>query len=509
MSTMKTLIIRPADVSLNPLGAASNVADARVSIVYDRDVWANGQPVPRVPLVETTIPTAGLRVPVLASDDPSITEGAGFVIKVVVETTPRIGQHNNTGTRLVRTIQVVTADPAEIPLGSKSNLTVVPDPAQYADVMSAITAAAEAKAAAAQVKASAATMAADVAASKTAATQAASSAAAAAATDVAKVTSDVTAISKLASGYVTQTITASTTLAVTAGTYDLTVSADATLTMSASNGTAVTLIVRPATGKTLTIAGTNTIGGTAAATAITTASMVTLLKTADGWGGITQAASTGGTGSTDPGTTTPPATGGTTTVATLDLTGVADGTKLTTLIMSNGATFTNTADPRLIVQGGWIGLPVTPGDETFTAAGGGAKILLPKEQVTLDYDFGGGWERPNSKVELSLGVNGALDNSVTLVLAGDGQITNGSSVNYQQACTIPAAAQATKTGSLKMIFDSTTGKATGYLNGTLIYTNILASYDTSKKCGGWGLTVRGSGTPALGRFKNVVVSAVA
>ena len=148
MSTMKTLIIRPADVSLVPLGAGSNVADARVSVVYDRDVWTDGQPVPRVPLISTSIPTAGLRVPVLASDDPTITEGAGFVIKVVVETAPRIGQHNDAGTSLARTIQVVTADPAEIPLGSKSNLTVVPDPAQYADVMSAIKAAAEAKAAA-------------------------------------------------------------------------------------------------------------------------------------------------------------------------------------------------------------------------------------------------------------------------------------------------------------------------------------------------------------------------
>ena len=177
MSTMKTLVIRPADVSLNPLGAGSNVADARVSVVYDRDVWVDGQPVPRVPLISTSIPTTGLRVPVLASDDPSITEGAGFVIQVVVETTPRIGQHNDTGTSLARTIQIVTADPDEIPLGSKSNLTIVPDPAQYADVMSAITAAAAARSAAAQVKASAATMVADVAASKTAATQAASSAA--------------------------------------------------------------------------------------------------------------------------------------------------------------------------------------------------------------------------------------------------------------------------------------------------------------------------------------------
>ena len=58
-ATMKNLVIRPADVSLNPLGEGSNVADARVSVVYDRDVWANGQPVPRVPLVSTSIPTAG------------------------------------------------------------------------------------------------------------------------------------------------------------------------------------------------------------------------------------------------------------------------------------------------------------------------------------------------------------------------------------------------------------------------------------------------------------------
>lgn len=171
MSTMKNLVIRPADVSLNPLGEGSNVADARVSVVYDRDVWVDGQPVPRVPLISTSIPTGGLRVPVLASDDPTITEGAGFVIKVVVETAPRIGQHNETGVRLARTIQVVTADPAEIPLGSKPNLTVVPDPAQYADVMSAITAAAETKAAAARVEASADSMVADVTASKDAATQ--------------------------------------------------------------------------------------------------------------------------------------------------------------------------------------------------------------------------------------------------------------------------------------------------------------------------------------------------
>ena len=175
-ATMKNLVIRPADVSLNPLGAESGVSDATVSVVYDRDVWVGGQPVPRVPLISTSIPTTGLRVPILASDDPSITEGSGFVIKVIVETAPRIGQHNDTGTSLARTIQVVTADPDEIPLGSKSDLTVVSDPQQYADVMAAIKGIADAKAAAVQAKATADAMAADVAASKGIATQAATSA---------------------------------------------------------------------------------------------------------------------------------------------------------------------------------------------------------------------------------------------------------------------------------------------------------------------------------------------
>ena len=36
---MKNLIIRPADVSLNPLGAASNVADVEVTVTADRDGW--------------------------------------------------------------------------------------------------------------------------------------------------------------------------------------------------------------------------------------------------------------------------------------------------------------------------------------------------------------------------------------------------------------------------------------------------------------------------------------
>ena len=35
-ATMKNLIIRPADVSLNPLGAASNVADVEVTVTADR-----------------------------------------------------------------------------------------------------------------------------------------------------------------------------------------------------------------------------------------------------------------------------------------------------------------------------------------------------------------------------------------------------------------------------------------------------------------------------------------
>gem|GEM_PF-5200386 len=179
MTATKNLLIRPIDIGLNPLGAGSSVADAVVSVTYDRVVYVDGHPIPRVPIVETSVPTQGVRVPVIASDDPSITEGAGFAISVVVRFTKRRGEHPVGDPVLARTIQVVTADPDEIPLGSKSNLTVVPDPTQYADVMSAIQAAAETKAAAAQVTAAADGMVASVTASKDAATQAASSAAAA------------------------------------------------------------------------------------------------------------------------------------------------------------------------------------------------------------------------------------------------------------------------------------------------------------------------------------------
>ena len=35
---MKNLVIRPADVSLNPLGATSGVAGAEVTVAADRDV---------------------------------------------------------------------------------------------------------------------------------------------------------------------------------------------------------------------------------------------------------------------------------------------------------------------------------------------------------------------------------------------------------------------------------------------------------------------------------------
>ena len=204
-ATMKNLVIRPADVRLEPIGPASTVADATVSVVCDRDVWVNGQPVPRVPVVATSIPADGLLVPILPNDDPSITEGAGFAIKVVVETSPRRGLHNTSGARLARTIQIVTADPDVVPLGSKPNMTPVPDPTQYADVMSAITAAAETKAAAAQVKVSADSMVAGVAASKDAATQAQAAAQTATATAQKMVTAqDAATAQNVATGPSTQ-----------------------------------------------------------------------------------------------------------------------------------------------------------------------------------------------------------------------------------------------------------------------------------------------------------------
>ncbi|WP_143181203.1 hypothetical protein [Dermacoccus nishinomiyaensis] len=127
MSTMKNLVVRPADVSLNPLGATSGVAGVEVTVAVDRDVAltdgtfiAGG-----VPIVATSMPTAGLRVPVLANDDPSITTGAGFSLVVTARYSPRYGMHGRPQ-ETVRRIVITSADPANVNFADAQPVRQVP-----------------------------------------------------------------------------------------------------------------------------------------------------------------------------------------------------------------------------------------------------------------------------------------------------------------------------------------------------------------------------------------------
>jgi len=124
---MKNLVIRPADVSLNPLGATSGVAGVEVTVAVDRDVAltdgtfiAGG-----VPIVATSMPTAGLRVPVLANDDPSITTGAGFSLVVTARYSPRYGMHGRPQ-ETVRRIVITSADPANVNFADAQPVRQVP-----------------------------------------------------------------------------------------------------------------------------------------------------------------------------------------------------------------------------------------------------------------------------------------------------------------------------------------------------------------------------------------------
>lgn len=123
----KTLLIRPVDIGLVPLGAASSVADVEVTVTADRDVAltdgtfiAGG-----VPIVATSMPSAGLKVPVIANDDPSITTGAGFSLVVTARYSPRRGQHRQR-TELVRRIIITSADPGVVNFAEAKPVRPVP-----------------------------------------------------------------------------------------------------------------------------------------------------------------------------------------------------------------------------------------------------------------------------------------------------------------------------------------------------------------------------------------------
>jgi len=124
---MKNLVIRPADVSLNPLGDGSNVAGVEVTVAADRDVaLSDGTFIAGgVPIVATSMPTAGLRVPILANDDPNITTGAGFSLVVTARYSPRCGVHGRPQ-ETVRRIVITSADPAVVNFADTKPVRLVP-----------------------------------------------------------------------------------------------------------------------------------------------------------------------------------------------------------------------------------------------------------------------------------------------------------------------------------------------------------------------------------------------
>lgn len=145
--TLKTLAIRPLDVGLAPLSATSGVADVEVTVSADRDVaLSDGTYIAGgVPIVATSMPSSGLKVPVVANDDPSITTGAGFSLVVTARYSPRRGQHRQR-TELVRRILITSADPDVVNFADTKPVRLVPyymRPSEYVASLEAQVAALE------------------------------------------------------------------------------------------------------------------------------------------------------------------------------------------------------------------------------------------------------------------------------------------------------------------------------------------------------------------------------
>lgn len=139
--TLKTLAIRPLDVGLAPLSATSGVADVEVTVSADRDVALNdGSYIAGgVPIVATSMPSTGLKVPVIANDDPSITTGAGFSLVVTARYSPRIGEHGRPR-EMVRNIIITSADPDVVNFADAKPVRLVPyymRPSEYVTYLEA------------------------------------------------------------------------------------------------------------------------------------------------------------------------------------------------------------------------------------------------------------------------------------------------------------------------------------------------------------------------------------
>lgn len=131
---LRTLTMRPSDVTGSPLGASSRVAGVTVTAEYDRVVETdNGtriEPGVRTPL--TRDPANGYwYIGLLPSDDPRIVTGEGVCVTIRVETESRHGRggsgHGSRGRVLgSKTIQMHVTDAPVTNISDKDPVTPVP-----------------------------------------------------------------------------------------------------------------------------------------------------------------------------------------------------------------------------------------------------------------------------------------------------------------------------------------------------------------------------------------------
>lgn len=269
-------------------------------------------------------------------------------------------------------------------------------------------------------------------------------------------------------GYKAQSVGGNVTISpAVAGTFALDLTADTTLTIDGKLGQTVVLDVVTG-GKKLTVVNGPTI---------TADGVYALLMTRGKWkGGATGTASTGGgsTGGTGD-TTTPPADASATLIGKLDLTGVADGTLVSTLKLSNG--LAPQGGSKTKVAGGKLVVVDSARDDDIMF-----KVSTPKQRVTATYNL----PRPG---EARLGVYEIGANTQPCALRiysnGTAEFANWDGDGFTLDAPLPAFPTS---GTVSLTFDSTTGLGSIYLNGSRVggfssptYMNTPAA---NRKAGG-------------------------
>lgn len=319
-------------------------------------------------------------------------------------------------------------------------------------------------------------------------------------------TASINAVNALMAGYQAQTLSGATTLAVTAGTYDLTVAADSALTLTASNGTTVTLVVRPATGKTLTIQGVATVGSTATGFAITTAGVYTLMRLPEGWVMGSGSSATATTGASS-------AASSTTSASTATLVGSIDFTKAT--VGASGAGLVLSPSTAAIAQNGSNAkINATYGLAVVSTGGTmydqfSAPVRLAREQVTGDYVMTSAGDG-NNMVNIGVGANSDTTTSLWFQIRSDGTVTGQFNENYPGTLTVKAGYSAPASGTAVYLWDQSTLTATLAINGTQVATwvgNAAGNNAWGTKCGGPMLAVQAWDQKTTG-WKNLKVEAV-